>query len=104
MDLQDTYSELLIEHYGVAQDYTELTSDVIDTFKVGSTGILYDFVWQVLFGSTPTYGDIGERIYSEYPTDTYGRITMPSRLKLSTSGSAMIIWSDWVPYLSGVSV
>lgn len=102
MDLPDTYQELLIEHYGAAQDYTELTSDVIDTYKVGSTGILYDFVWQVLFGVAPTYGDIGERIYGEYPTDTYGRITMPAIETIDIRFSDDdVTWSDWVPYLSG---
>ena len=102
MDVADVYGGLTRTTFGKDQPYISLTSAVIDTHKVGLTGIIYDFEWNVFFGGDATFFDLGDRTFGEYPTDTFNTISLPvvEVIKLRFSDDNLT-WTDWLPYSTG---
>jgi hypothetical protein len=101
-----TYGDLPLPYYvqAVTGSLTaSLISQPIDTYKVGRTGINFDFGWSIS-DVNATYGTIGDRTYGDYIQDTYGNVTTEGNVNIYISFCDDLVngtWTDWQMYLGG---
>ena len=103
-DLPGTYAELAEENYPTLAGDGALVvlSNIVDTFKIGRTGIHYDFISDSILNEFATYGEIGSRTYGEYPYDTYENITITAIEKIENRFSDdNVVWGNWEKYVAG---
>lgn len=96
-----TYADLPIETYSEGVQTFTFLSPVIDTYKVGKTGINFIFDYSI-YDEEPLYGSFPDRTYGDYPLDAYGQITIENTIAITIRFSDdNETWGDWQTYLAG---
>ena len=101
----NTYDDLPSDTYGGGNEtdpgYIKYLSPIIDTYKIGKTGINFVFDYG-FYDEYPVYDSFADRTYGDYSSDTYDTMTVDTdisiMIRFSNDNST---WTDWQIYLAG---
>ena len=75
----NTFDDLPIDYFAEWQGSVEYVSPVIDTYKVGKTGINFIFDYD-FYDKYPTFDSFPNRKFDDYPFDTFDHITVTTTI------------------------
>lgn len=94
----DTFDDLPIDYFAEWSGNIQYLSPVIDTYKIGKTGINFIFDYD-FYDSDPTFDSFPDRNFDDYPFDTFDHITVitdiSTYIKMSNDAT---IWGEWQLY------
>ena len=97
----NTFDDLPIDYFAEWQGNVEYISPIIDTYKIGKTGINFVFDYD-FYDKDPTFDSFPNRNFDDYPFDTFDHMTVITNIsiwiKMSNDNQ---VWGEWQLYQPG---